>query len=106
MVPFMMRTSVYLLAITTTSLSAPTSDKTKTRPYGCRYMPTDAGWPSAKQWSRLSKTFGGQVIATVPLTASCHDATAPEGGLHKNWPKYDENECASLKERWFEPELQ
>lgn len=69
-------------------------------------MPGDAGWPSVQDWASLNETVGGQLIATVPLAAACHDAVAPNGSLHQNWPSYDEEKCASLQERWLEPELQ
>jgi hypothetical protein len=102
-----MKSSLCLLAIATITLSAPTfSNETDPHLDGCRYMPADAGWPSAAQWTLLNETVGGQLIATVPLAASCHDAIAPKKGLHKDWPSYDENECTVLQERWLEPELQ
>jgi hypothetical protein len=69
-------------------------------------MPTDAGWPSAATWASLNDTVQGQLIATVPLAAPCHDGSAPKGGLTRDWPQYDEQKCTELQERWLEPELQ
>jgi hypothetical protein len=102
-----MKFSLSLLSIASSTLCAPTfSNETDPHVDGCRYMPSDVGWPSAAQWTSLNETVGGQMIATVPLATFCHDATAPEKGLHKDWPSYDEDKCTVLQERWLEPELQ
>lgn len=69
-------------------------------------MPTDAGWPSTDHWNQLNATVCGQLIATVPLAAPCHDATEPGQGLSRDWPAYDEEKCATLQNSWLEPELQ
>lgn len=106
MAPPAIKFSLCLLAFTTQTLAAPTSNETDPHVDGCRYMPGDAGWPSTEQWASLNETVGGQLIATVPLAAPCHDATAPERGLHQDWPEYNEQECTTLQERWLEPELQ
>ena len=98
-----MKQSLCLLAIAIVAQAAPTPGKTNN---GCRFMPTDAGWPSAKTWTSLNKTVHGQLIATVPIAAPCHDGVAPAGGLSRDWPKYDEQKCTELQERWLEPELQ
>jgi hypothetical protein len=102
-----MKVSLCLLAIATSTLSAPTfSNEIDPHVDGCRYMPSDVGWPSAAQWTSLNETVRGQLIATIPLAAQCYNTTAPKKGLHKDWPSYDENECTVLQERWLEPELQ
>ena len=100
----MLKQSLCLLAIALAAQSAPT-DKAK-GPNACRFMPNDPQWPSAKTWDALNKTVHGQLIATVPLAAPCHDSTAPKGGLSRDWPKYDQQKCTDLQERWLEPELQ
>lgn len=69
-------------------------------------MPTDAGWPTKDHWTQLNETVGGQLIATVPLAASCHDSTTPRQGLSRDWPAYDEEKCTALQDSWLEPELQ
>lgn len=101
-----MRSSLTLLAIATTATSLPTLNEGDASSNGCRFMPGDAGWPSADQWSQLNSSVGGQLIATVPLAAPCHDSTAPRQGLARNWPTYDEEKCAELQDSWLEPELQ
>lgn len=98
-----MKRSLCLLAIATVAQAAPTPGKTNN---GCRFMPTDAGWPSAKTWTALNTSVHGQLIATVPIAAPCHDGIAPAGGLSRDWPKYDEQKCTELQDRWLEPELQ
>ena len=96
----MLRHSLCLLAVAIAAQSAPTANN------ACRFMPTDPEWPSAKMWAALNQTVHGQLIATVPIAAPCHDSTAPKGGLARDWPTYDEQKCTELQERWLEPELQ
>jgi hypothetical protein len=96
----MLKQSLCLLAVAIAAQSAPTVKN------ACRFMPNDPEWPSAKTWDALNKTVHGQLIATVPIAAPCHDSTAPKGGLSRNWPAYDEQKCTDLQERWLEPELQ
>ena len=99
----MLKQSLCLLAIALAAQSTPTD---KANGNACRFMPTDPQWPSAKTWNALNKTVHGQLIATVPIAAPCHDSTAPKGGLSRDWPKYDQQKCTELQERWLEPELQ
>jgi hypothetical protein len=102
----MLKHSLCLLAVAIAAQSAPTDKANGPRNASCRFMPTDPEWPSAKTWNALNKTVHGQLIATVPIAAPCHDSTAPKGGLSRNWPAYDEQKCTELQERWLEPELQ
>lgn len=60
----------------------------------CRYLPSDAGWPSLAEWNQFNSTVGGRLVATVPLGSPCHD------------PTYVAAECASLQSQWLEPQLQ
>lgn len=101
----MLKQSLCLLAFALAAQSGPI-DKANGSRNACRFMPTDPEWPSAQTWDALNKTVHGQLIATVPLAAPCHDSTAPKGGLSRNWPTYDEQKCTELQERWLEPELQ
>ncbi|KAF1948088.1 FAD-binding domain-containing protein [Byssothecium circinans] len=54
----------------------------------CRYIPGDAGWPSAKEWQQLNATVGGRLIATVPLGSVCH--------TKGDFAAYDAAACAAL----------
>ncbi|OHF00945.1 FAD binding domain-containing protein [Colletotrichum orchidophilum] len=54
----------------------------------CKCFPGDACWPATAQWDALNTTVGGNLIATVPLGAPCHD------------PVYDAATCATLKSEW------
>ncbi|KAK1967827.1 FAD binding domain-containing protein [Colletotrichum sublineola] len=59
----------------------------------CKYLPGDAGWPSADAWARLNETVGGRLIATVPLGSPCHGAA------------YNATECARLQDAWLFSEV-
>ncbi|KEY66405.1 hypothetical protein S7711_05838 [Stachybotrys chartarum IBT 7711] len=54
----------------------------------CRYIPGDAGWPTAAQWDQLNTTVNGRLIATNPVSHVCHD------------PTYDEEACNALTAAW------
>lgn len=95
------KSGLAVLAVSGAVCSAPTGNKTTNSTDGCRYMPRDANWPSTQQWMASNETVGGQLIATVPLAAACHDSTAPEDGLNTNWPSYDEEKCALLQDQWL-----
>lgn len=60
----------------------------------CKYLPSDANWPSLDEWAELNNTVSGRLVATVPLGAPCHD------------PTYDEELCASLQEQWLYSNIQ
>lgn len=106
MAQFTMKSSLTLLALATTATSLPTSNEKDADSNSCRFMPGDDGWPSIDQWTQLNSSVGGQLIATVPLAAPCHDYTAPRQGLKRDWPAYNEEKCAALQDSWLEPELQ
>ncbi|KAK2061109.1 FAD binding domain-containing protein [Colletotrichum caudatum] len=59
----------------------------------CKYLPGDAGWPSADAWARLNETVGGRLVATVPLGSPCHGAA------------YNATECARLQDAWLFSEV-
>ncbi|KAK1999626.1 FAD binding domain-containing protein [Colletotrichum falcatum] len=59
----------------------------------CKYLPGDAGWPSADAWARLNETVGGRLVATVPLGSPCHGDA------------YDAAECARLQDAWLYSEV-
>ncbi|KAF5026926.1 hypothetical protein F66182_956 [Fusarium sp. NRRL 66182] len=57
----------------------------------CRYLPTDAEWPSNRVWNELNTTVGGRLISTIPLAAVCHD------------PIYDAVKCEAIRNDWVFP---
>lgn len=54
----------------------------------CRYLPSDAAWPSAQQWSDLNATVGGRLVATVPYASVCHGS------------EYNASQCDVVKGSW------
>ncbi|KZL79138.1 fad binding domain-containing protein [Colletotrichum incanum] len=59
----------------------------------CKYLPGDAGWPSADAWAQLNETVGGRLVATVPLGSPCHGEA------------YNATECARLQDAWLYSEV-
>ncbi|OLN97221.1 putative FAD-linked oxidoreductase-like protein 3 [Colletotrichum chlorophyti] len=59
----------------------------------CKYLPGDAGWPSAETWAQLNETVGGRLVATVPLGSPCHGEA------------YNQTECARLQDAWLYSEV-
>ncbi|KXH56739.1 FAD binding domain-containing protein [Colletotrichum salicis] len=59
----------------------------------CKCFPGDSCWPATAQWDALNTTVGGNLIATVPLGAPCHD------------PVYDAATCATLQSEWQDAEI-
>ncbi|EQL02329.1 FAD binding domain-containing protein [Ophiocordyceps sinensis CO18] len=57
----------------------------------CKCLPQDSCWPRQDEWSRLNRTVGGRLVATVPLGSPCHD------------PQYNEEACAALRKDWLFP---
>ena len=60
----------------------------------CRCFLGDDCWPSPDTWSTLNDSIHGNLVATVPLGAPCHD------------PLYNAAVCKSLQQNWLEPEQQ
>lgn len=54
----------------------------------CRYLPSDASWPSLSTWGALNDTVGGRLVSTIPIGSPCHD------------PTYNAIACAALQESW------
>ncbi|KAK1139768.1 hypothetical protein N8T08_011164 [Aspergillus melleus] len=59
----------------------------------CRCLPGDPCWPAPATWSQFNASISGQLIATNPLGAPCHD------------PNYDAARCAQLRDNWTHPRL-
>jgi hypothetical protein len=41
-----------------------------------RVRPSDSGWPSAAEWSRLNEAVGGNLLEVQPLLAACQSDPA------------------------------
>lgn len=63
----------------------------------CKYLPSDACWPTISNWASLNKTVGDRLIATVPLAAPCHD---------DKYATSNSTRCAELQNSWMDPETQ
>ncbi|KAI9794451.1 MAG: hypothetical protein M1816_005521 [Peltula sp. TS41687] len=42
---------------------------------GCRCTPTDACWPSPREWNGFNQSVGGTLVAVRPVASVCHDPT-------------------------------
>jgi hypothetical protein len=51
----------------------------------CRCRPSDACWPSVREWNALNRTVNGHLLRLRPVGSVCHGA------------KYDENACEAVK---------
>jgi hypothetical protein len=80
------RTLLQLLALAAAVVNAATNQT-------CKYIPGDEGWPSQDVWSKLNRTVGGKLIATVPQASICHSDGFE--GTH-----YDETACKALQQTW------
>ncbi|KAI0838428.1 FAD/FMN-containing isoamyl alcohol oxidase MreA [Hypoxylon sp. FL0890] len=69
-----------------------------TTPAGCRSIPSDSSWPSLTKWSTLNKTVGGNLVATIPLAAPCHETL-----FGKPNPFFNQEKCDALRNVWFFP---
>ena len=54
----------------------------------CRYLPTDAGWPSVDVWNALNDTVGGRLIAGEPMAKPCYG------------PSPDVDVCEIIRDNW------
>ncbi|KAI1431256.1 FAD-binding domain-containing protein [Xylaria sp. CBS 124048] len=89
-----------MLLSTTTSamgLLSLMSLSTASEDVSCRAIPGDEAWPSVAEWNALNETVDGQLIATVPIGAPCHNS-------YNGVSTFDEEACAALKNVWFLPE--
>nr|POE79478.1 fad-linked oxidoreductase zeb1 [Quercus suber] len=59
----------------------------------CRYLSSDAQWPSALQWAKLNASVGGRLIAGKPLAQPCHR------------PEHNETSCAYVRSQFGNPPL-
>lgn len=63
----------------------------------CRCFPGDTCWPTSKEWASFNQSVNGNLVATVPLGAPCHDSS---------FGPYNATECSRLRAQWTLPELQ
>ncbi|KAL5045942.1 hypothetical protein BDW71DRAFT_197950 [Aspergillus fruticulosus] len=83
-----LRTTYSLLAVLSAVAAAPgrpTANST------CRYLPSDAQWPSIEQWQQLNDSVSGRLIRGKPLATPCHGQ------------EYNSSACALLQESWTSP---
>ncbi|KAL4997537.1 hypothetical protein BDV10DRAFT_201810 [Aspergillus recurvatus] len=57
----------------------------------CRYLPTDAQWPSTAQWQQLNDSVDGRLIRGKPLASPCHGE------------EYNSSTCSFLQASWASP---
>ncbi|KAI1389103.1 FAD/FMN-containing isoamyl alcohol oxidase MreA [Hypoxylon trugodes] len=67
-------------------------------PSGCRTIPGDISWPTSEQWDLLNRTVNGNLIATIPIAAPCHETLFGEPS-----PIFNQAECDALLNTWFYP---
>lgn len=54
----------------------------------CRCLPSEAQWPTIKEWDTLNKTVGGRLLKTVSLAEHCYE------------PTYDASRCEAVSSGW------
>jgi hypothetical protein len=54
----------------------------------CRYLPSDAAWPTQEDWNALNVTTNGRLMIAAPLAEVCHESS------------YDAVACDKLKKTW------
>ena len=72
---------------------------------GCRFVPTDPGWPSKQDWDSLNTTVGGRLIANVPIGAPCYQSTYDVVTQEYDLSTYDAAACAAVQQGWHSPTL-
>ncbi|CAG8975654.1 hypothetical protein HYALB_00008413 [Hymenoscyphus albidus] len=65
----------------------------------CRCFLGDACWPSSTSWQSFNSSIGGNLIASVPIAAVCHDYSTSNSSA----TTFDANACQSLEDSWFYP---
>lgn len=73
------------------------SSSTET-PEGCRTIPGDSSWPSLSAWNQFNQSVGGNLVATIPIAAPCHETLFGEPSS-----VYDPDVCAALRNVWYYP---
>lgn len=62
----------------------------------CRTFPGDALWPSKTQWEAFNSSVGGNLIASLPLAAVCHNDALAD---------FDSQACATIQNNWYLPDI-
>lgn len=70
---------------------------------GCRFIPSDPGWPSLEEWASLNKSVDGRLIATVPIGSPCFKSTYDVKTKKTGLNTFDEMQCGSVKANWHTP---
>ncbi|KAK4246249.1 FAD binding domain-protein [Corynascus novoguineensis] len=76
------------LGVLSAALASPSRPHSRPHNAFCRYLPTDAGWPTRADWDRLNNTVGGKLIRGEPLAQSCY------------WSFEDPAKCAQVRDGW------
>ncbi|KAI0972014.1 FAD-binding domain-containing protein [Xylaria arbuscula] len=80
------------MAMSSLCAASPTNDRSSTT---CRYLPGDAGWPSAKKWDQLNHTTAGKLIRGTPLAEPCYSPVSSFGS----------DVCHGIQDQWTLPEI-
>jgi len=64
---------------------------------GCKCIPGDSCWPSAKKWNALNATVGGRLQVHIPPGAVCHNTfQGPLGTINT----YNATACAEVLQKF------
>lgn len=98
MLAAMFSASLLLVLLPLAVANNPGSGHGTRTPDGCRAIPGDSSWPGPSQWYQFNQTVGGNLIATVPIAAPCHNTLfgQPRG-------VYNQDECDALRNVWYFP---
>ncbi|KAI1431296.1 hypothetical protein GGR50DRAFT_689810 [Xylaria sp. CBS 124048] len=78
-----------ILPCVSNTLAAPVENSSQSPK--CRFIPSDAGWPSVTDWNSLNQSISGRLIAGQPLAHSCHGEA------------FVQSLCASIEESYDNP---
>jgi hypothetical protein len=67
----------------------------------CRCFPGDKCWPSSSAWAHFNSSVDGNLVASVPIAAVCHDYHTSSSSVST----YDVSKCQNLQNNWFQPDV-
>ncbi|KAK3301204.1 FAD binding domain-containing protein [Chaetomium fimeti] len=76
------------LGVLSPAFALPSRPHSRPHNASCRYLPTDAGWPTRADWDRLNNTVGGKLMRGEPLAQSCYPSFE------------DAAKCAQVRDGW------
>ena len=82
--------------ISLASATAVDSIKNTTTPPFCRSIPSDSSWPPVEEWDLFNQTVNGNLIATIPISAPCHETLFGESNS-----LFSQEKCDALRSEWF-----